>query len=78
MDFPHVGTSIFAEQREKGAPHPGALFVVSSDILIGGLLQMARKQRAEHWTEHRQQRDEEDRQQRVILPRRCMNSPARS
>jgi hypothetical protein len=28
---------------------------------------MARKQRAEHWAEHRRQREDEDRQQRVMV-----------
>jgi hypothetical protein len=31
------------------------------------LVQMAKKQRAEQWAEHRRQREEEDRRQRVTL-----------
>ena len=33
----------------------------------GGLMQTARKQRAEQWAEHRRQREEEDRRQRVMV-----------
>jgi len=41
--------------------------IVSDDILIGGWVQMARKQRAEQWAEHRRQREEEERRQRVMV-----------
>jgi len=34
-------------------------------IVIEGLVQMARKQRAEQWAEHRRRRDEEERQCRM-------------
>jgi len=41
--------------------------IVSDDILIRGLVQMARKQRAEQRAEHQRQRDEEGRRQRVMV-----------
>jgi hypothetical protein len=41
--------------------------IVSDDILIDGLVQLARKHPAEQWVEHRRQREEEDRRQRVTV-----------
>jgi len=50
----------------RAGRHAG--YRLSSDILfIGGLVQMARKQRAERWAEHRRQCDEDERQSRVMI-----------
>jgi hypothetical protein len=48
-----------------GAGGAARRYCLSSDILIGGLVQMARKQRVEQWADHWRQRDEEERQCRV-------------
>ncbi len=73
-----IGTTRMAcdEGRQAFTPPRGpfSLHQLIAPVPIGppawtfkGFVQMARKQWAEQWAEHRRQRDEEDRQQRVMV-----------